>query len=149
MQKRSKQFIYRVGVRWVNERRGIMSIPGKPDIEVATPPEFRGHPGIWSPEDMFVASVNACIMTTFLYYAGKENLNFLTYESSAEGILERLGDEFAFSKVKVIPHIEVSSLEDVEKAKELVKLSESNCLISSSIKAEVEVFPEVSVKRQV
>lgn len=61
-----KVFHYQVGVRWDGEKHGVLSIAGKPDLKVASPPEFRGHPGIWSPEDLLVAAVNACTMTTFL-----------------------------------------------------------------------------------
>jgi len=39
--------------------KGLLSSSGKTNIEIATPPEFRGHLVIWSPEDLFVASVNS------------------------------------------------------------------------------------------
>ncbi len=78
---KSKRFIYENSIKWQKEKIGLLSSSGKPYIEVATPPEFKGHVGIWSPEDLFVASVNSCIMTTFLYYAQKENLEILSYES--------------------------------------------------------------------
>ena len=61
-----KQFTYKTYLRWKEERKGTLSSSGKSDIEVATPPEFRGHPGIWTPEELFIGSVNICIMTTFL-----------------------------------------------------------------------------------
>ena len=34
--------------RWSREKRGVLAVAGKPDLEVASPPEFRGHPGIWT-----------------------------------------------------------------------------------------------------
>ena len=68
---KSKQFVYKNSLKWQRDKKGELSSSGKADIEIATPPEFKGHPGIWSPEDLFVASVNSCIMTTFLYYAQK------------------------------------------------------------------------------
>ncbi len=72
---KSKKFIYKNSINWLAEKRGLLSSLGKPNIEVATPPEFRGHVGIWNPEDLFVASVNSCIMTTFLYYAERERIS--------------------------------------------------------------------------
>ena len=87
---KSKKFIYKNSIKWQAEKRGLLSSLDKPNIEVATPPEFRGHVGIWSPEDLFVTSVNSCIMTTFLYYAERESVEFLSYESEAEGILEEV-----------------------------------------------------------
>ncbi|MGH7545745.1 MAG: hypothetical protein ACREKI_06135 [Gemmatimonadota bacterium] len=42
-------------MRWTGERKGVISAEGKPELGVATPPEFKGHEGIGSPEDLYVA----------------------------------------------------------------------------------------------
>lgn len=140
---KSKKFIYRTKVSWVREKRGILSSAGKPDIEIAVPPEFRGHENIWTPEDLFVASVNACIKTTFLYYAQKNNLEFLSYESEAEGILERVENRFMFTEIKIMPKIKIATDSQAEKAKKIITLSEKSCLISNSVKSNVELLPEI------
>src|SRR5207245_9476311 len=49
-----KSFQYEVRVRWGDLKRGVLTAAGKPDLEVASPPEFRGHPGVWTPEHLFV-----------------------------------------------------------------------------------------------
>ena len=139
----NRKFIYRTNVSWIEEKKGFLCSSGKPTIEVATPPEFKGHEGMWTPEELFVASVNICIKTTFLHYAQKNNFEFLSYESEAEGTLERIGNQFVFSEIKVKPKISIKSSSQVEKVKELIQLSEKNCLISNSIKTKVEVIPEI------
>jgi len=144
--QKNRKFIYRTKVSWVEEKKGILCSSGKPTIEVATPPEFKGHEGMWTPEELFVASVNICIKTTFLHYAQKNNFEFLSYESEAEGILERTGNQFMFSEIKVKPKISIKSSSQVEKVKELIQLSEKNCLITNSIKTKVEVIPEISTQ---
>ena len=138
-----KKFVYRTAVKWQRERKALLSSSGKPDIGVATGPEFRGHQGIWTPEDLFVASVNTCIMTTFLYYAEKEGLEFSAYESDAEGTLERVEGKFIFSEIKVMPRLSLKSDSDIEKARKLIELSEKACLISNSIKSKVTLAPEI------
>ena len=65
MEVRSKTYTYRTCLKWTERKIGMLSSPGKPDLQVATPPEFKGHEGIWSPEDLFMASVNVCVMSTF------------------------------------------------------------------------------------
>lgn len=142
---RDKKFVYKTTVTWREEKKGFLCSFGKETIEISTPPEFKGHEGLWTPEDLFVASVNVCIKTTFLHYAAKNNLEFLSYESDAEGILERAENKFMFSEIKVSPKIVVTSSDKIEKAKELVKLAEENCLISNSIKSKVIVEPEISM----
>ncbi len=140
-----KKFIYKNSIRWQGEKRGLLSSSGKPDIEVATPPEFRGHPGIWTPEDLFIASVNSCIMSTFLYYAQKDGVELLSYESEAEGTLEKIESKFMFSEIKVRPKIYIITKDQVEKIKEIISLSEKNCLISNSIASKITVYPEIKI----
>ena len=144
IKQRNKRFIYRTKIKWDNAKRGLLSSLGKPDIEIATPPEFRGHAGVWTPEDLFVASVASCIMTTFLYYAEKEGLQFLSYESEAEGVLETSENQLMFSHITVRPKIVIALSAQKEKAEELMKRSENGCLISNSIKSKVEVIPEIT-----
>ncbi|MGH9425673.1 MAG: OsmC family protein, partial [Terriglobia bacterium] len=63
---RFKSFTYKTGLKWVEEKSGMLSSSGKPSLKVASPPEFKGEAGVWTPEDLFVASVEICQMTTFL-----------------------------------------------------------------------------------
>lgn len=142
---KNKKFIYKTTVTWREEKKGFLCSFGKETIEIATPPEFKGHEGMWTPEDLFVASVNVCIKTTFLYYAQKNNFEFLGYESDAEGILERVENKFMFSEIKVMPKIVVTLSNQIEKAKELIKLAEEDCVISNSIVSKVTVYPEISI----
>jgi organic hydroperoxide reductase OsmC/OhrA len=143
---RTKQFIYKNSLKWEGEKQGLLSSSGKPDIKVATPPEFRGHPGIWTPEDLFIASVNSCIMTTFLYYAQKEGIEFLSYTSEAEGVLEWIEGRLIFSEIKIKPLVFIRRNSDIQKVKVILEASEKNCLISNSIKCEVKVSPEIKIE---
>ena len=61
--KRSyKSFTYEDNVTWRSGRRGVVRAAGKPDLEVSSPPEFKGEAGIWTPEDLFVGALNTCIL---------------------------------------------------------------------------------------
>lgn len=137
------KFIYKTTIKWTGSKKGVLSCSGKPNIEVATPPEFKGHPGVWTPEDLFVASVNICVMTTFLYYAEKEDLKFKSYQSQAEGVLEKTKSGLAFTAIEVKPEITVDS-GNIEKTARLLESSEKHCLISNSIKSKVILKPKIS-----
>ena len=53
----TKDFRYKVGVDWEGDRITKVTSPDKPDLTVATPPEFKsGVAGVWSPEDLLVAA---------------------------------------------------------------------------------------------
>ena len=83
MEVRSKVYTYRTAVKWTEQKKGTITCEGKPDIQVATPPEFKGHEGIWSPEDLYVASANICLMTTFWAVAERAGLAFTSYHCEA------------------------------------------------------------------
>lgn len=142
---RSKQFVYKTRLKWTGGRDGLITSEDKPRIEVSTPPEFKGRPGLWTPEVLLVSSVDICVMTTFLYYAEKKGFKFLSYESSARGLLERIEDKFMFSTIEVKPQISVASGDDIEKAQNLLKISEKNCFVSNSLKSKVIIKPEIKV----
>lgn len=143
MDVRSKTHTYYTRVRWTERKIGGISAAGKPDIQVATPPEFKGHEGIWSPEDLFVASANICLMTTFLAFAERAGLAFTAYESDAEGLLELVEGKFQFTRITLRPTLTLKQGEDVAKAGELLSKAETNCLISNSMKARVTLEPTV------
>ena len=143
MESKSKVYLYQTSVKWTEQRKGMISCAGKPDVEVATPPEFKGHENIWSPEDLFIASANVCLMTTFLAVAERAGLAFSSYESTAEGRLELVEGKFQFTAITIRPSITLKLGGDAAKAKELIEKAEHNCLISNSMKAEVTLEPVI------
>jgi peroxiredoxin-like protein len=143
MDVKPKVYLYHTAVKWTEQRMGVISCAGKPNIQVATPPEFKGHEGIWSPEDLFVASANICLMTTFLAVAERAGLAFTAYESSAEGRLESVDGKFQFTALTLKPFITLPAGGDAAKAKELIEKAEANCLISNSMKAQVTLVAAV------
>jgi organic hydroperoxide reductase OsmC/OhrA len=61
-----------VSIEWQEGRLTTASSPGKPELEVATPPEFKGGiPGVWSPEDLLVGATAACYTVTLLAVAAQ------------------------------------------------------------------------------
>lgn len=140
---RAKTHTYRTAVRWTGERKGTIAAAGKREVQVATPPEFKGHAGIWSPEDLYVASANVCVMTTFLALAERAGLALDSYESEAEGTLEFVDGRFAFTRIVLRPRIRIPAGAERGQAEELIHKAETNCLISHSMRTEVVVEPQV------
>jgi organic hydroperoxide reductase OsmC/OhrA len=140
-----KVFHYQVGVRWDSEKRGVLTVPGKPDLQIASPPEFRGHPGIWSPEDLLVAAVNACTMTTFLSAVIRRRISLVSYECDAEGTLEMADGTFRFTHVTLRPRIVVTGEENRQQALDAFHEAETGCLIANSIIAKIQAQPEIVV----
>jgi len=138
---RPKSYRYTTSVRWTGEKKGMMDVAGKPSVEVATPPEFKGHEGIWSPEDLLVASVNSCIMTTFLAFAERAGLGLEEFESEAEGLLEFVDGRFLFTKIVVRPRVTLRPGADRKQAEGILQKADRNCLVSNSLRTEVILEP--------
>jgi organic hydroperoxide reductase OsmC/OhrA len=143
--KAYKVFRYQSAVLWKSGRRAVVSSAGKPDVEASSPPEFKGEAGFWTPEDMFVASVNLCTLLTFVAFAQHKGLEFTSYECAAEGVLENVEGKYRFTEVALHPHITVKAQEDIERAREILDGAHKGCLVSNSTTATVKVFPDFRV----
>ena len=148
-------FYYNVNVDWNIDRKGTMCSPelnkeGGNCIEVATPPDFpKGMPGIWSPEHLFTAAINSCLMTTFLAIAENSALAFENFSCNATGKLEKVEGKYMMSEVILEPHVVISNENDREKAERVLQKSEAACLISNSVKSRVSMKTLISVKETV
>jgi organic hydroperoxide reductase OsmC/OhrA len=143
--KAYKVFRFESDVRWTQERECVIAAPGKPQLALSSPPEFKGTPGLWSPEAMFVASVNVCTLMTFLAYSHHKNLAVVGYECSVEGALEYSNGKYRFTEITLHPHLTVKSNEEIERARAILLDAHNNCLISNSIVAQVKIFPDFRV----
>jgi len=140
----TRSFRYRAKTTWGSARRGVLSAPEKPSIIVGSPPEFKGEPDIWAPEELLVGAVNTCMMLTFLSLAQARGLTVAGYESEAEGLLENVEGEYRITEVTVRPHVTVKD-KTIERAREIMQRAEGHCFISNSVKAKVEVIAEFAV----
>lgn len=139
-------FTYTAKIKWEKDRIGTMSAPGLPEIEGATPPEFPGGvEGYWSPEHLFIASANICLMTTFLAIAANSKFEFLEYASEVEGKLEKVDGKLTMSEITLRPVLKVKSEEQIEKGIRMIEKAEHNCLISNSMKSKIILIPQVIV----
>lgn len=142
---RPKTFTFRTSVVWKEGVTGVASSQGKPEIRVSTPPELRGPQGNWSPEELYIASVESCLMLTFLSLARSRQLQFAAYESRAEGVLEPVYGKQVVSRITVRPRVTVKSQGEREKAQGILANLHEHCFISNSIESEVTLEPEVVV----
>jgi organic hydroperoxide reductase OsmC/OhrA len=126
-------------VAWRQGKTGVTQIGGRPDIEIATPPGFDGPDGYWSPEDMFLASINACLMTTFLYFAERSGISFESYESGIRGDVELVDGKFVFTRITVTPQVIIADESIRQKVGVTLNRSKKYCLISASVKTPITV----------
>jgi organic hydroperoxide reductase OsmC/OhrA len=83
-------------------------------IVLGAPPEFNGREGTWSPEQLFVASVNDCFMLTFLAIAENSKLALLCYSSTARGKLEKVqAGGYQITEILIQPTVVIEFAQDL------------------------------------
>ena len=140
-----KLFRYKAKTAWSSARRGMLSAAGRPNIVVGSPPEFKGEPDIWAPEELLVGSLNTCMMLTFLTLAQAKDLIPVGYESEAEGLLENVEGKYHITEVTVRPRVALNSEAELEPARKTMESVEAHCFIANSINARVTLTPEFVV----
>ncbi len=135
---------YEAEVEWKGERRGDLRAPNLPTLQVAAPPEFQGHENTWTPEHLYVASVNTCFMTTFLAIAHYSRLEVMSFSSTARGKLEKAeGLGYQITEIVLRPRPVIRYVRELERAVKILEKAERSCIISSSIKTAVKVEPQI------
>ena len=129
-------------------KTGIVGAPadGLTDLDVASPPEFGGPEGVWSPEHMFVGALATCLMTTFRAIAEASGLEVVDYSDTATGHLKR-GDSrmYSFETVTLRPIITIADPSKVDRALRLIHKADAACLVSRSVASQVIVEPTITV----
>ncbi len=136
-------YFYETHTHWIEKRRGVLSSPGVPDLPFCTPPEFKGEAGFWTPEHLFVAAAESCLMATFLGIAENSGLRVVSYQSAATGRLERVeGSGLRFTEITIRPVVELETLGDREKAERVMAKAHKGCLVANSMAVLLHVEPE-------
>lgn len=141
--KRQKSYLFKNTVYKEGDKSAKTIFSGPGEMEVGPAPEFNGNTEALNPEEMFVAAINNCLMTTFFYFVRKLNVEVLSYRSDAEGQVEKQADGFRFTNVEVRAEVTLKQQELAEKAHELGGLAEKYCLVSRSVACPVHYELEV------
>ncbi len=143
MMKDNKRFTHETVIMWDKKKNAFLCSLGNKTIEIAESLEFKKHDDMWTPNELFVASVEGFVKDAFIDLAKKNALEFLNYASTAQGVIEKVEDKFRFAEINIWPRIVVVSSGQIEKTKELIKLAGENCAIANLVTCKISVYPEI------
>lgn len=136
---------YESEVEWIGEKDFRLGGDKLPDIAAGAPPEFKGREGVWSPEHLFVASLNSCYALTLLAIAELSKVHLISLECKAKGKLEKVpGSTQQITEIVVKPKIVLASANDLTRMPRIVEKAKENCFVSNSIKSKIIIEPQVS-----
>jgi organic hydroperoxide reductase OsmC/OhrA len=140
----SKSYDFPLALRWLAHRRTMLTVPGKEELEVATPPEFKGGvEGVWSPEDLLVGSVTSCFAVTLLAVADRRHVPIRGLDIRASGHVEQRRDgRFGFTEIVLHVMLDTERGCDAD-ARAAVEAAEAGCLVAVSLDFPVRIELEV------
>jgi organic hydroperoxide reductase OsmC/OhrA len=147
----AKTATYHTTVTWKGEHWGHIKMGNGLEMDFSAPPDAEGHPGVFTPEDAFVAAANTCVMLMFIWATERFKLDLVAYDCYAEGTkLVELDRTEIFTQVVLRPKIVVrADGQDpaaVEKrVRRALASAQKYSLVANSVKSDVIVEPEVSI----
>jgi len=116
-------------------------IEGKPELAGSADPSFRGEREKHNPEDLFLASISACHMLTYLALCARQGTVVVAYEDAASGTMN---DE-RFEEVILRPHVTITDAARTEDAAALHERAHALCVIANSCSVAIHVQPVIEV----
>ncbi|MCE2821145.1 MAG: OsmC family protein [Bacteroidota bacterium] len=116
-----------------------------PGIESATPPEFGGKEGFWSPETLLLGAAAGCFINTFQFFAKRMKFEFDGITCEAEGTVERVEGKSVFTGITVYPTIMIADESLRPTILDAVEKAHRYCLVSNSLKCPVQIRENVLI----
>ena len=140
-----KTMEFQAGIKWRIGKFGEVFVgEEKQSRGLVNPPlVFGGFEGTYSAEDMLLASLASCQLSSFLFFADANGINLISYENNVTGTLTKGKDGFSYTHFKIDINVVVAS-GHTEKAEEAIELSKRFCIVSNSLKGEEEYIINVS-----
>jgi organic hydroperoxide reductase OsmC/OhrA len=122
-----------------------------PEMDFSAPPDAQGHPGVFTPEDAFVAAANTCVMMMFLWAAERFKLKLISYECRTEGTkLIELDRTEIFTHLRFWPQIKISAGSEgrsvVEnRTRRALQAAQKYSLVANSVKSQIIIEPTIEI----
>jgi len=127
-------------------RKYRVQIDGKPELKGSADPIFRGDRDTYNPEDLFVASLSACHLLSYLALCARSKINVIAYEDDASGVLKLRPDGGgSFESVILRPVVTITPESDERRALELHETAHDLCFIAASVSIPVQHEPQIKI----
>ena len=123
--------------------------PGIPSLVTATPPEFDGPGGLWSPETLLVAAVADCFLLTFRGIARASKMPWISVSVTCEGTLERPDRVSQFTRFDLHATVTLPPEVRPDQARRILTRAEETCLITRSLKGATHLHIDVRQEQAV
>ena len=136
---------YDLTSRWVREKIVTIEVEGKPELHIATPPDFwpESPEKLYSPEDLFVASAVSCYGVSIAGVAKRFHGEFRDFHLSATGTLHKGEFGWEFEQITINAKIIVETEKDRKRMTKAAERAHQFCLVTNSMKCPIHLNYEV------
>lgn len=128
------------------ERAHEITAEGPPPILGSSDPAFRGDPGRWNPEQLYVAAISECHMLWYLDLAARAGIVVTAYRDRPTAVMVEESDGAGrFERVVLHPTVTVTRGSDPIAAARIHDQVGDYCFIARSVATPIE--HEVTVLR--
>ena len=113
-------------------------------IQVGPPLAYGGSTDTLNPEELFVASINSCIMLVFYHFANQRKVDIMQYDSVAKGTVAKTPNGLRFTQVQVEATVSLEDSGQTDQVAKLTELAEKYCLVSNSVSCPIEYSVQVA-----
>jgi peroxiredoxin-like protein len=140
-----KDFRFPVSIQWEGGQTGRAIAPEKPELAIATPPEFRGGvAGRWSPEELLVGAAASCYTVTLAAVLAAKALPLHRLSVHGAGHVTRLEDgRLGFIGIELEADI-VTGEAAIAEVEQNARRVEQMCLVARALDVPVHVKVFVS-----
>jgi len=134
-----RSLAFSIELQWDGRTGGQVNLGGHEPLKMDAHPEFGGEGKHPCPDELFLASIGGCLLTTFLYVRRKLRLTLVDLKISVGGEVKLEGPD-GYQLTSVDATIYVKTLKGQEaRAEECVKLTREFCHLTRLIEGAVPV----------
>ncbi|MGY5865382.1 MAG: OsmC family protein [Candidatus Thorarchaeota archaeon] len=139
---------YDLESRWVREKIVTIEVGQKPELHIATPPDFwpESPKKLYSPEDLFVAAAVSCYGVSLSGIALRYHAEFKDFHMKATGTLAKGEFGWEFDQITMNAKIIVTNEKDQKKMAKAAERAHTYCLVTNSMKCPIHLDYEVVVE---
>ena len=135
-------------MRWDGESGGEVSCKKSVDFRVDIPVEFSGEGRYPCPDQVFLASIGGCILTTFLHFKRRLGLEIKDLRISVEEEVALVGSEgYRIRWVEAVLHVKAER-EEEGLARRCAELARDYCHITKTVEKALPIRVYIEVEAE-
>ncbi len=134
----TKSLEFKAKLIWDGDSGGEVKARKYKDLKLDMPVEFGGKGRYPCPDELFLAGLAGCLLTTFLYFRSKLNFHMQRFEILTSGTLSAESDGYRIAGIEATMHAKTNRSEKT-KARRCIELTKKYCHITRTLEKAIPI----------